>query len=481
MSAIQLSDVPAAEARSAVPEPPWRESASGSGLPIGPRRWAAGAIWLALLMAVLDASIANVALPTIARNLHTEAAASIWIVNAYQLAIVVSLLPLAALGEIVTFRRVFLAGLSLFVVASVGCALARTLPELALARAAQGFGAAGIMSVNGALVRFIFPPAQLGRGVGRNALVIALSAAIGPSVASAILAVASWPWLFAINVPTGLAALIVGYWALPATPRAARRLDPASVALNVAAFGMTIAGIDALTHGGSRWIGGATMAAGIVAAHLLLVRSRTLPHPLLPIDLLRNRLFALTALTSVASFAAAMLAFIALPFLLQNGMHRSQAETGLLITAWPVSVAIAAPFAGRLADRYSAAILGAVGLAMLATGLLLLGTAPATASAAEVVWCVIFCGLGFGLFQSPNNRTLLNSAPKARAGAAGGMLAVARVTGQITGATLAAILFRTVPDGANWGLRMGAAVAVAAAVVSMGRLLKAAATRPSAI
>src|SRR6185503_19601935 len=165
------------------------------GLPVPQRYWAILTIALGLVLAVMDGAIANIALPTIARDLQASPAFSIWIVNGYQLAITISLLPLASLGEIVGYRRVYLAGLVLFTLASAFCALAHTLPLLTIARIIQGFGAAGIMSVNAALVRFTYPRSQLGRGIGINALVVAFSAAVGPTLAAGILAVGSWPWL----------------------------------------------------------------------------------------------------------------------------------------------------------------------------------------------------------------------------------------------------------------------------------------------
>ncbi len=226
-----------------------------NGLPTPRRYWSVIAIWLALTMAVLDASIANVALPAIARDLHTAAAESIWVINAYQLAIVVACCcRLAALGEIVEYRRVFQAGLILFVLASIGCTFAHTLPELALARAAQGFGAAGVMSVNGALVRFTYPHSQLGRGVGLNALVVSVASVVAPSVASAILAVGSWQWLFAVNIPVGAAAWLLGRLALPESPRQDRALDWIAVGLNVETFGLVIAGVNLFTRGGGSWM-----------------------------------------------------------------------------------------------------------------------------------------------------------------------------------------------------------------------------------
>jgi len=445
------------------------------GLPVPARYWAMTGIWLALLMAVVDGSIANVALPSIARDLHAAPASAIWIVNAYQLAIVVSLLPLAALGEIVTFRRVFQAGLVLFVLASIGCVAARSLPELTLARAIQGFGAAGVMSVNGALTRHIFPAARLGRGVGLNAMVVSIGAVIGPSLASAILAKASWPWLFAVNLPTGLAAFLVCYAALPASPKSGTRLDRTAAFLNVVAYGLIIIGLDILTRGGKEkaallLLGALSIIAGLAAGAVLVRRSLPQARPLIPVDLLRNRLLALSVCTSVASFTAQMLAFVALPFFFQVGMHRSQVATGLLMTAWPLAVGVAAPAAGRLAERYPAGLLGSIGLLLLAGGLLLLAALPLDAGTPAILWRMALCGLGFGFFQAPNNQTMLGAAPRNRAGAAGGMLATARLTGQTAGASLAAILFVSMANGPAGSLWLAAAVAAIGAAVSLFRL-----------
>src|SRR6201994_3409784 len=190
------------------------------GLPQPQRGWAILTIAIGLIMSVMDGAIANVALPTIARDLHASPAFSIWIVNGYQLAITISLLPLSSLGEITGYRRVYLAGLLLFTIASLFCVLANTLTLLTIARIMQGFGAAGIMSVNMALVRHIYPRAMLGRGIGINAMVVAVSAAVGPTIAAGLLAIGPWPYLFAINVPLGLAALAIGIRSLPHTKSA---------------------------------------------------------------------------------------------------------------------------------------------------------------------------------------------------------------------------------------------------------------------
>jgi len=424
------------------------------GLPTPRRYWSIAAVWLALTMAVLDASIANVALPAIARDLRADPAEAIWIVNAYQLAIVVALLPLAALGEIITYRRVFQAGLLLFVVASAGCTFARSLPMLAAARAIQGLGAAGVMSVNGAVVRYTYPHRLLGRGVGLNALVISIAAVIGPSIASAILAVGSWPWLFAVNLPVGAVAMAVAWYALPESPRGGHRFDGVSAVLNVLAFGLVVIGVDLITRGSGAavWLGGLVLAGGVLSGVILVRRSFSRPRPMVPIDLLRSRTFSLTVTSSIASFAAQALAFVSLPFLFQQVLHRSQVETGLLITPWPIAVGIAAPLSGHLADRYPAAVLSGFGLVALSGGLALLALLSPHAPMLDVMWRMALCGLGFGFFQAPNNRTLLTSAPMERSGAAAGMLATARLSGQTMGATLTAILFHAAPGSPGLSL-----------------------------
>jgi MFS family permease len=176
-------------------------------------------IEIALAMSVLDGAIANIALPTIAAELSAEPASAIWVVNAYQLAVMVSLLPFASLGELRGYRQVFGWGLGVFTLGSLACVLSDSLSALIASRILQGFGGAGIMSVNNALVRFVYPRDQLGRGVAINALVGATSAAVGPSVAAAILSVGPWQWLFVINVPLGGIALALIMGALPDTGR----------------------------------------------------------------------------------------------------------------------------------------------------------------------------------------------------------------------------------------------------------------------
>ena len=440
------------------------------GLETPRRHWSIAAIWLSMAMAVLDGSIANVALPTIARDIAASPAGTIWVVNAYQLAIAVLILPLAALGEVVGYARVFRAGLLLFVLASLGCMASHNLAELTVARGIQGIGAAGIMALNGALIRLTFPHRLLGRVVGLNAVVISVSAAIGPSIASLILALGPWPMLFAINLPIGAASLAVGWRALPDRHRSGQAFDWAAALLNIAAFGSLVIGADVMTRGGGLGEGAGLMVVAVVAGAILTRRSLTQARPLLPLDLLRNKLFRLSVLTSIASFAAQALAYVALPFYFEGPLHLGQVETGLLMTPWPVAVGCAAPVAGRLADKYPAGLLGSIGLVLLCAGLVLLGLLPADAQPLDIGWRMALCGIGFGVFQAPNNRILLSSAPIDRSAAAGGSLATARVTGQTVGATFATIIFAFWAAPEVKSLALAAACAAAAILASLSRL-----------
>jgi MFS transporter, DHA2 family, multidrug resistance protein len=441
------------------------------GLPQPRRSWAILTIALAISMTVLDGAIANIALPTIGRELQASPASTIWVVNAYQLAVTILLLPLASLGELVGFRRVYWVGLAIFTLASLSCALSDALPMLTLSRIVQGVGGAGVMSVNGALVRYVYPRAMLGRGIGINAVTVALSAALAPTVAAAILAVAPWQWLFAVNVPMGIVALAAAR-ALPQTPGAQRRFDALSAVLNALCFGLLITAIDGAGHGESGLAVAGEFAAALAAGVALVLRQLPQTSPLLPVDLLRIPLFRLSIATSIATFVAQMLSFTALPFYLQDKLGRGQVETGLLMTAWPLATAVLAPIAGGLADRYRAGLLGGIGLAVFALGLALLALLPASPSDPDIVWRMAVCGAGFGLFQSPNNRAILGSAPQDRSGGASGMLGTARLLGQSLGAALMALLFGLTADHATEvALLAASGFALLAMAVSLLRLL----------
>ena len=448
------------------------------GLPARQRPWALFAVMLPIIMSVLDTQIANVALPTLSRQLEITPATSIWIVNSYQLALVAALLPMSSLGDVIGHRRVFNWGIVVFTLASLACALSTTLPVLAASRIVQGLGAGAVMGVDLVLIRYIFPPERLGRGVALLGLSIACAAASGPSVASAVLELAPWTWLFAVNVPIGLIAVALGWRFLPVIPGSGQKFDLPSAITSALTFGLLITGLDGIAHHENPLIVAGEFAVALVSGILMVRRQNALETPVFAVDLFRRPVFALSILTGLCAYTTQGLAYISLPFYFQELLGRSQAETGLLITPWPLAIVIVAQISGRLSDRLPAGLMGGFGLATVATGLALLAFLPDDPSTANILWRMAICGAGFSLFQTPNARSILSSVPKERSGNATGINATSRTLGQATGAALTALIFGFFAEaGGGLGLApvtailLGVCVAASGSLVSFLRLI----------
>ncbi|KAB7896355.1 MFS transporter [Rouxiella sp. S1S-2] len=445
------------------------------GLPNPQRLGAILTLALGITVPVLDSSLANVALPTIARDFNASAASSIWIVNAYQLAITVSLLSLASLGEIFGYKRVYQIGLLVFSFTSLGCAMSDSLLSLTVARILQGFGAAAILSVNMAMIKIIYPKKLLARGIATGAIIVSVSASAGPTVAGIILSIASWPWLFAINLPIGIIALCMGFKYLPENPlkNPGRRFDFISSLLNALTFGLFISAISGYAQGVNHHLIFAEVVSLIIIGGFYIRRELSRPLPLLPLDLLRIPIFSLSLCTSMCSFAAYTLAFVSLPFFLQNSLRLDAGSTGLLMTAWPLATMLMAPFSGRLVGRYHSGVLGGIGLLIFSCGLFALALLPPDPAHLNIVWRMLLCGAGFGLFQSPNNHTIVSSAPSNRSGGASGLLGTARVLGQTVGAALVALMFNLfLTHGTYASLMLAGTLAVSAAIISITRVMQ---------
>lgn len=438
------------------------------------------AVMLAIMMSVLDGTIMNIALPTLAEEFDVTPSTAIWVVNAYQLVITMTLLSFAAIGDIHGYRKVFITGIAIFVGSSLACALSTSFWMLTTARIAQGFGAACIMSVNTALIRLIYPPHILGRGMGVNAMVVAVSAAAGPSIAGSILSIASWHWLFVINIPIGLTALIIGYRLLPHNPKTdtVRRFDKTGAIANALTFGLLIYTLEGFAHAESRMLIAVQTVLLAVIGTWFIRHQLHEPTPILPVDLLRIPIFSLSIATSVSSFTAQMLTMITLPFFMQNILGYSAVQIGLLLTPWPLATILTAPLAGRLVERVHPGLLGGIGMGIFAMGVLSLYMLPAHPSEPDIIWRMALCGMGHGLFQTPNNVTIVSSAPKSRSGGASGMLGTARLLGQTLGATLVALLFRLFPAGhrSQACLLLAICFAVGAGIVSCVRMTQASPT-----
>jgi DHA2 family multidrug resistance protein-like MFS transporter len=322
------------------------------------------------------------------------------------------------------------------------------------------------------MLRGIYPQRELSRGIGYNTMVVAVSLGIGPTVASLILSIASWPWLFAVNVPIGILTLIIAQRVLPSFPRSRHPFDLRSAMLSAATFALLVLSIDGLGHDQSSLFIAAEFTGFLLFSAILIRRQRSLASPLLPIDLLRIRLFSLSVGTTFMASMAQLMAYVAIPFLFHQ-LGRSQTSIGLLVTPWPVMVAIIAPFAGRLARRWSPGPLASAGLLVLAAGLVLVAILPAGAGIFNICWRMLLCGLGYGIFLPPNSATQISAVPKIRSGGASSMGATCRVLGQAIGAALVAGLFGLYPaSGTSLALYAAAAIAGIGAIVSFCRIIQ---------
>ena len=433
------------------------------------------AVLAAIMMGVLDGTVMNVALPTLSKDFGVTPSDIIWVVNAYQLVVTMMLLGFAAIGDVFGYRRVFLFGVSVFVTASALCAMSSSFEMMVASRVLQGIGGACTMSINTALLRLIFPPNRLGRVMATNAVIVAVTAASGPALGGAILAVGHWSWIFLMNIPLGLAALVIGWKLLPHNPpsKTPRTLDGQSVVLNAVFFGLLIYTIEQMAHDGFSTLLVLQGIVTIVIGVAYIRRQLQIPMPILPVDLFRIPIFSLSIGCSIACFTAQMLTLVSLPFFMQHSLGLSVAQTGLLLTPWPLATTLTAPIAGRLIERIHPGILGGVGMTIFALGLCMLATLGEISGHWDLIWRMAVCGIGIGLFQTPNNVTITTSAPIQRSGGASGMLGTARVLGQTLGTAMVAVLFHVVSapgEGEKTCLWVAFILAIAAGTVSLLRL-----------
>lgn len=404
------------------------------------------AVIIVLIMTVLDVSLMNVALPVIADDFSISESLSVWLVTIYQLVIVMLLLPFSSIGDQYGYKKMFVSGVCVFTAGSALCSVSSGFVMLLFSRGVQALGAAGIMSVNIALIRVIYPRNILPRGLALNAMCIAVATATGPSLAGWIMSVSSWHWLFLINLPLGVMAFIIGLRTLPENPVKydEKRIDIPAFIMNILFFGALFFSLGNITRSGDIVLSCIIFVVALAIGVLYIRRQKRSSKPMLPIDLFKIRLYTLSIGTSICSFIAQNLIIISLPFLLLTGLHFSELVTGLIMTPWPLATMIISPIAARLIDKVNPAFVAASGMLIFISGLILLLLVPEDVSIGGLLWRMSICGVGFGFFQTPNNVVMVLATPIDRTGAAGGMQSTARLTGQTMGSTLVTIIFSTV-------------------------------------
>ena len=444
------------------------------------RKWLIlSTVSLGSLMSTRDGSIVNIALPAVQQDFGIDLTTVEWVVVAYLLVVGSLLLPVGRLGEVRTFKRVYLAGFAVFTVASVCCGLAPAEGWLIAFRVVQACGAAAIMAMGPAIIARTFDASERGRALGLNGVSGSLGLSLGPALGGLLTQVASWRAIFLINAPIGVLAILWAWRVLPTEGRGHdRSFDLRGAALSgVALFSLLLA----LSEGqGWGWTSAPTL--GLVAVFLVLgaaflATERASAQPLLDLSLFRIRPFSFGLASVVVAFSGLFTATFLLPFLLEQGVGYSPVEAGLLLTPVPIAMALVAPFSGAASDRFGPGVLASAGMALMVLSLLALTQLPVDFALPDLIWRLVLMGIGQGLFMSPNSSAVLGSVPGRRVGTASGTLAQMRVTGQALGIALSAAVVATrLPVYAAGGTAHGVALAgaihdafwVAAAVCSIG-------------
>jgi EmrB/QacA subfamily drug resistance transporter len=410
-----------------------------------------GVVGIGVFMATLDSSIVNVSLPTIAHYFDAPLGAAVeWVVIAYLVTVAALLLSIGRLADLVGKKTVWMTGLTIFTLGSMVCGAAPSLPMLIAARVLQGLGGASLMAISPAMLTSAFPPEQRGRAIGLNAVTVAVGVSAGPTLGGLIVANASWRYIFYLNVPIGVLGLIATYHLLPRdTRRLSSQFDLVGAGLLAVALASLTAGISLGQElGATQTVPLALDAICVTSVALFAWYERRHPHPVIDFSLFRNRLFASASSSQLLSFVASFGISLLMPFYFEELRGFGTQQTGLLLTPFPVTIAVVAPFSGALADRVGTRWLAVTGMSLLCIGLLAISSLGVENTKFDIVVRLMLAGFGQALFQSPNNSALLGSAPQNRQGLASGLLATGRVIGQSLSVACAGAVFAAL--GGTW-------------------------------
>ncbi|MFV9475453.1 MFS transporter [Advenella sp. RU8] len=440
------------------------------GLPTPDRYWAALGVLLAISITVLDSGIANIALPTIANDLGILPSTSIWIVNAYTITIIATLLPFSAIAERIGFTLMYRIGISIFIAGAIVCSMADSLGLLLLGRIIQGMGSSSVMCLFGGLVRNIYPPHKLAAGISLNAMTVGLMAVLSPSIGAFIITIAPWKWIFIFTIPFCFVALYAARF-LPRIPKISAPFDYISALLNMLAFGLFIWALD--ESGNKPGIAAIGLLLSLFFAVLLIRRSAPQTAPLVPIDLFRIPTFSYAIMVSALTFMSATGAMLALPFYFQNVLGLPLATVGIMFSTWPIGSIVIAPLAARLSSHFPASLLSGIGAAIMFAGLGGLLLLPNPSPLTLISLCMFLAGMGFGFFQTPNNKAMLLSTPIHRSSATGGAQATTRLFGQGVGGAIVALCFSiSQNEGAIYALAASVVITVIAVLINLIRYFK---------
>ncbi|MEO7008170.1 MAG: MFS transporter [Caldimonas sp.] len=402
-----------------------RSGAGGDEIGVPARRWVLIATILASSMAFVDGTLVNVALPAIQADLHVGLAGAQWVVEAYALFLAALLLVGGALGDHYGRRRIFMLGVALFIAASVGCAASHSLEALVAARALQGVGAALLVPGSLALISASFPEAQRGRAIGTWSGFSGITAAIGPVIGGFLVDRYSWSWAFLVNLPLGIAVLVIAAWRVPESrdPGATGAVDAKGAALaTLGLAGIVYALLEVPARGWTAWPVLAAGALGIVAALLFVAVERRSRAPMLPLELFSIRNFSAANLLTLLLYAALGGGLFFFPLNLIQVQGYSATAAGAALTPFVLIMFVLSSWAGRLVDKVGSKLPLVVGPAIAACGFVLFAL-PGTGGSYWTTFfpAVVVLGFGMTVTVAPLTTTVMNSVGRDRAGVASGV------------------------------------------------------------
>ncbi len=391
------------------------------------------AVMVGNIMGPVDASIVNVVLPTIAQYFGVGVSAAQWVPMVYLLTIGSLLMFYGRLGDILGYKKIYLAGLAGFIVASALCGLSPSMRWLIVFRTLQGLAAGMFMSMPFAIITAAFPPQERGTALGINAIGISAGLALGPSLGGFLASFLGWRSVFLINVPIGIAAMFWGSRLVPNFKGRPAKIDIPGMLLGCLSLLFILLFVNRFQNPVSDSMTFFLLFASLAAIITFLKRESSVPEPMLNLGLFRSVTFSLASASSLLNFMAQYIMVFLTPFYLQRVLHFETDRVGLIMTSFPLAVMSVAPFSGALSDRIGTSLLAFAGAGLCALSLFLMSRLPAAAGTADVVWRVAVFGVGTGIFQSPNNSAAMGNVPRQNLGIASGILSTVRTVGMVMG------------------------------------------------
>lgn len=404
-------------------------------------------------MATLDGSIVNIALPVLVKQLHLPLAQVEWVTTIYLMSICTAILFFGKLGDIAGKIKIFKIGMVVFIFGSLLCGLSSSLPFLIASRVIQAIGASMTMANSQGIVTDIFPSTERGKAIGLIGTFVSLGSIAGPSLGGIIVSTLGWKYIFWVNVPIGLIAIILGWKVLPSDfIKVKSKIDiPGSLLFAVfiiALFAGLLLG-QQLGYGDSLIIL-SLIVAGAAFIAFIGVELRS-PHPLLQLSLFRNSLFSLSILCGFLVFVANFCFNIIAPFYAQNMLELSPFYAGFLLMLFPICMVVISPISGALSDKIGSEALTFAGLIVMVIAQFGLARLHDGSSVVLVGVWIAMLGIGSGLFQPPNNSLIMSKVPRTQLGSAGSVNSLVRNVGMVVGITLATtILFHEMSSKAGY-------------------------------